>query len=326
MHLEQLVTEHALAAKHGVPDWMLGCFKRYCISFANGETDLDTHVFWVQSRNFTIDLRLPKVDELVPPKALADYSLKEIENLANYEGWEALCDWHNDQLAWRDTEASLQLHNRWTEPGILKRTGNCLIEFSPSNAYVEDWRLQPSRPGPLIGLRLIEERDFHTQQIRHKGGGLIICGDYAGLVLGRAQPLSPGSTAIEPTSPNALRTYATAAVGNQQALEALFNFETSIAKRDQTGQFKVDYSTQPSRLSEPLSPLDGFSWFESPGSSQPMLRQTLCCDGIECERLYTIDTLEPEVAFELSTGFKPEAATWFEQEAATLTRYTQILS
>ncbi len=161
MNLMELAERHARRPATSVPDWMLGYYKRRAISFANGDTDLDTHVCWVQSRNFTIDLRLPLAEDQVPARALADYSAAELQVLANHEGWEALSHWDGERLAWRG-DTSLQLHNRWPEPALLSRIGNCMIEFAPSGAYVEDWRLQPSAPGPLIGLRLIEEREVDS--------------------------------------------------------------------------------------------------------------------------------------------------------------------
>ncbi len=81
---------------------MLGCFRRRCISFANGESDEQTIVYWFQSRNFTIDLRL-----------------------------------------------------------------------------------QPSAPGPLVGLQLLQDYDEGIGRWSTRGGGLIICGDHAAQVLGR---------------------------------------------------------------------------------------------------------------------------------------------
>lgn len=325
MHLFELAARQPMPAATGVPDWLLGYFKRFGISFANGKTDLHTNVCWLQSRNFTIDLRLPKVSELVPHKKLKDYSAQEIQRLANYEGWAATCEWQGDTLSWLDTQACLQLHNRWTEPGILKRTGNCLIEFSPSNAYVEDWRLQPSQPGPLIGLRLVEERNSETGELRHADGGLIICGDYAGLVLGRAQTL-PQDDAVDLTQPNALRQLAAKAVGNQEKLSALFNFETSVAKRNAQNDFEVILSTQAARVKQPLCSLDGFSWIEQPSSSPTHLKQSVLCDGVPCERMYAVDTMEPMLQFELATGFSPAAESWFNSEAQTLTRYTEVLN
>ncbi|GLK92199.1 hypothetical protein [Pseudomonas turukhanskensis] len=313
MTLAELLAQHARRPQQGVPEWMLGYYKRRAISFANGETDLHTHVCWLQSRTFTIDLRLPLQDRQVAAKTLADYSAEELQVLANYEGWEALSEWREPMLSWH-SDTSLQLHNRWPEPAELKRFGNCMIEFAPSGAYVEDWRLQPSAPGPLIGLRLLEEREVESAVVRHRGGGLIVCGDYAALVLGRAEPLAvPDGTQ--------LRDLVAAAVGDGAQLARLFNFETSVAQGSLVEGFTVNLSTQPARVGQNLLALDGFEYLAADGR----VRQTLDVDGIRCERLFTIDTLEITLPFAQATGFTPGAAAWFERESPTLARYTQPL-
>lgn len=315
MTLEELLAHHAQRPARSVPDWMLGYYKRRSISFANGETDVRTHVCWLQSRNFTIDLRLPLKDRQAPARALADYSTHELQTLANYEGWEALCDWDGEALSWH-TETSLQVHNRWPEPALLKRIGNCMVEFAPSGAYVEDWRLQPSRPGALIGLRLLEERDLNTHCVRHRGGGLIVCGDHAALVLGRAEPIDALETGAS------LRTLAAQAIGDAQRLAPLFDFETSVASGSLAQGFAISLSTRPARLQQSLLPLDGFEFL----AERQLVSQHLIIDGVPCERLFSIDTLEPQVHFEQSTGFTPDAQAWFERESQTLNRYTQPLS
>jgi hypothetical protein len=313
MTLAELLAQHARRPQQGVPEWMLGYYKRRAISFANGDTDLDTHVCWLQSRTFTIDLRLPLKNRQVPAKALTDYSADELQVLANYEGWEALSEWREPLLSWH-SDTSLQLHNRWPEPAELKRFGNCMIEFAPSGAYVEDWRLQPSAPGPLIGLRMLEERELVSGVVRHRGGGLIVCGDYAALVLGRAEPLSvPADTQ--------LRELVAAAVGDASQLARLFNFETSVAQGSLADGFTVNLSTQPARVGQSLLVLDGFEYLPA----DDLVRQTFEVDGIACERLFTIDTLEVALPFAQATGFTPAAAAWFERESPTLTRYTQPL-
>ncbi len=313
MTLAELLAQHARRPQQGVPEWMLGYYKRRAISFANGDTDLDTHVCWLQSRTFTIDLRLPLENRQVPARALADYSADELQVLANYEGWEALSEWREPMLSWH-SDTSLQVHNRWPEPAELKRFGNCMIEFAPSGAYVEDWRLQPSAPGPLIGLRMLEEREVVSGVVRHRGGGLIVCGDYAALVLGRAEPLSvPADTQ--------LRELVAAAVGDASQLARLFNFETSVAQGSLADGFTVNLSTQPARVGQSLLALDGFEYLPA----DDLVRQTFEVDGIACERLFTIDTLEVALPFAQATGFTPAAAAWFERESPTLTRYTQPL-
>ena len=85
MHLNELVARYPQPTQ-GVPDWMLGFYKRRAISFADGLTDTQTHVCWFQSRNFTIDLRLPLEEHQVQAKPLLAYSAEELQRLANYEG------------------------------------------------------------------------------------------------------------------------------------------------------------------------------------------------------------------------------------------------
>ncbi|MBU2884588.1 hypothetical protein KO507_02290 [Gilvimarinus agarilyticus] len=312
MHLQELIEQSPYTADSGVPDWMLGFFKRRSISFANGDTDLSTHVCWLQSRNFTIDLRLPIEAEQVAAKPWQDYSAVELRRLGNYEGWVADSVWNGETLAWQN-EMALQLHGRWLEPAYLKRIGNCMMEFCPSNAYVEDWRLQPSQPGPLIGLRLTEEKNLSTGVVTTRGGGLIVCGDYAALVLAR-----PG--AIDAEHANALREKAVAAVGNGDALASLFEFETSVAQGSLTKGYKVTMSTQPNRVGEPLLPLDGFTITDN---GKTLKQCVTLCDGTDIERLYRIDTLEPMQSYSQITTTTAQANQWFEQERETLCRYTK---
>jgi hypothetical protein len=313
MTLTELIAKHGRKAEHGVPDWMLGFWKRYSISFANGMTDLHTHVCWVQSRNFTIDLRLPLEKDQPPAKPLQDYSPDELQALANYEGWTALSDWDGNALSWRDTEASFQLHNRWPEPAFLRRTGNCMIEHCPSNIYVEDWRLQTSEPGVLIGLQLIEERELASGRVRHKGGGLIVCGDYAALTLGRAVTVG---------SEKSLKQLVAEAGRDTQRLQSLFNFETSVAISSPSHGYRVMLSTRPERLGDALFSADGFEFIEE----AQQVRQRFMADGIACERIFEIDTLEAYVAYPLATPITPAAEVWFEKEAPTLRRYLEVLS
>ena len=186
MNLLELAARYPQRAEGGVPDWMLGHFRRRTISFADGRSDERTQVHWLQSRTFTIDLRLPDAPAL-PVRAWQDYDAAELRQLANHEGWVADSVWENGYLSWHGG-VSLQLHNRWPEPAQLQRIGNCMIEFGTSGAYVEDWRLQASS-GPLIGLRLLEECDAETGEVLQRGGGLILCGDRLGWVQGRAVEL-----------------------------------------------------------------------------------------------------------------------------------------
>ncbi|ROQ21393.1 hypothetical protein EDC38_2017 [Marinimicrobium koreense] len=310
MTLQELLERHARPATAGVPDWMLGCFRRRCISFASGESDNQTIVYWFQSRNTTIDLRLPVAEQQVPAKALNEYSPAELRRITDYEGWEARSQWDGELMSWFD-ETALQTHNRWPEPAELKRIGNCMIEFAPSGAYVEDWRAQPSEAGPLIGLRMIEQRNLDTGDCVHRGGGLIIAGDHAALVLGRPEPLSNDASLqeqLESASPD--------------TIQRLFDFETSVAQGSITKGFTIHHTTRSARLGQPLLPDARSDWFVE----DQEVRHRFEIEGVTHERRYLIDTLEAHCPFDLHTPWSSEAKAWFGREAATLTRYTQVLN
>ena len=112
MHIRQLIRHLAKPPVKSVPDWMLGCFKRRSISFASGDCDTDTHVFWLQGRNMTIDLRLPIELEQIPNKALEGYSREALHAWANYEGWYA-------ETVWKDNKRrSQELTNNFLKDGL----------------------------------------------------------------------------------------------------------------------------------------------------------------------------------------------------------------
>lgn len=314
MHLKDLFDHFSSPSASSVPDWMIGCFRRHCITFANGMSDTQTRVFWLQGRNLTIDLRLPPVQQQVP-LAFKQCQQEELLQLANYEGWSAHSIWRNNQLSWTDA-ASFQLHNRWPEPAILQRVGNCMMEFAPSGAYVEDWRFQPNRPGPLVSLRLLEERDLGSGELRHKDGALIIAGNWAGLVLGRA------NASIHMEKGQQLRDLVKACSHDSAQLNELFNFETSLAHGSVNEGFTIEHSTCFQRMGEVLCPLDGFEL----DASNKQVIQTLTTGSASIQRRFVIDTMEADFTFENTSSWTHEAEQWFTQEAPTLTPYLKKIN
>ncbi|MGJ7508067.1 hypothetical protein [Variovorax sp. GT1P44] len=311
MQLRELIEMHLRRPSQHVPEWMMGLYRRHCIAFADGTSDTETQVFWLQSRNFSIDLRIPRDDELpASAKPWAEYSAAELQVLANCEGWVAQSIWDGEQLVWREPTA-LQLHDRWPEPAPLRRVGNCMVELAPSGAYVEDWRLQPSAPGPLVGLRLIEEREVGSGRLLHRGGGLIVSGDHAGLVLGRPEEPSPGESLVQQVL---------AEVGNGQALSRLMDFETSMAQGSVQDGFRVTHSTCPGRVGEEIFALDGFS-LDADGT----VRQVVVREGLASERCFAVDVIEPAFSWPQVTLQTASGQAWRAREFATLDRYTRSL-
>jgi len=305
MHLSELDIS-TVAASDSVPHWMYGCFQRRSISFANGQTDTDTRVFWLQSRGLTIDLRLPIAEQQA---AAGD----DIQKKADYEGWYAHTRWDGEQLQWHNGDC-YQLHNRWPEPALLQRIGNCMMEFAPSGIYVEDWRLLSYEPGPLIGLELVSEKDLETGTESPRQGALIICGQYAGLVIGRPDPINSNGGKLKQLLANPEL--------DDGTRQNLLDFETSVAKGSLEEGFTVCHSLHSSRLQQPLVSLTGFEPAEKPG----YLRQRTQDRGRPVERLFRIDCYEKAFPFSQETPATAESLSWFNREAATLTRYTRVVT
>ncbi len=310
---ELCATAPALQPNGGVPSWTLGCFRRRAITFFTGTTDTTTRALWLQTHGLTADLRLsterPHVESL---QAVQDCSLDELVLLAKAEGGLAQSVWSNDEpgdheptsgvMQWHDW-TSFQLHAKWPEPGLLRRVGDCLIEFAPSGAYVEDWRFQLPGPGPLIGLRLVDERDAESGAVLHRGGGLVVCGRHAAFVRGR------------PQAPQGLGRLSQLLQGRDlDALTMLFACDASYGKLSSRGSYTVAASTLPWREGCTLLSLDGFSY----DAQQKLIVQETEEDERRVLRRFEVDTLEPSFDGSLATGASESGVSWLEQEADTL--------
>lgn len=302
MHLFELCESIPPAPTHprpGVPEWVLGVFRRRSITFFTGAEDTATEVIWLQSRGLTADFR--RTPPRVQPPSLAQLSELEpaaLAALARVEGGLARTRWDGQLMHW-DGWVAFQTHARWPEPGQLARVGSCMVELAPSGAYVEDWRLQPSR-GPLIGLELLDERDAKDGRILHRGGGLVIAGEHAGFVRGRAEPLPEGR----------LEDYVLAHARDGEALARAFACDAAYGTAAATaGEFTVQLATLPWRDGESLLSLEGFDPPEG-----GVLLQRVEESGRRLERRFRIDTLEREFDPALATAATPATRQWFDAE------------
>jgi hypothetical protein len=304
MRLDELAAAYPQALARAVPDWTLGCFRRRCITYANGGEDPGTHVIWIQSHGMTGDLRIPADRPSVAHRAgLADCTREELEALSLVEGGVAATAFAGERMSWSGW-CAFQPYDKWPEPGELRRIGTCLLEFAPSGIYVEDWRLQPSATTLLAGLRLVgESRDGGPLELRD--GGLVVAGDHAILSLGRRRPLA-GDAPL----PAQMRTAADPAA----LAAAIFESVTSYARRDAAGAYRVELSTDPFAPSGAALPLDGFAAGDAPG----LLVQSLVEDGRRLSRCWRIDTLLPDAPVPAATPAAASGLAWLARESGHL--------
>lgn len=274
-----------------LPQGLLGAFRRKSISFFNGETDEKTIVYWFQSASFTIDLRLKDLTQTP---------------ILQRQGWIGATLWDSEQqlLSWQvEAHANYQNHIQWPEPAKLHCIGNCILEFSPSNAYVEDWRQQANQ-GRYVGLRLDQAIHLESNTPIQLDVGLIICGD----LVAYAQSRLPQ---------------------NQQVLGAFSQLEAAHAAgvdADHINQFEVSvgslasgvqFSTQNQRLQQPFA-LDDFEIVDS-----QTLRQIKEIAGERYALYFKVDMYRPHFEFQTQTATSLNSQTWLTQEAEHLLHHAQ---
>ncbi|WP_278491761.1 hypothetical protein [Acinetobacter gyllenbergii] len=259
-----------------LPSYLLGCFRRKSISFFNGMTDEKTIVYWFQSKSFSIDLRLVDANQTA---------------VHERQGWigDTLWDSERELLSWQ-VHQNYQNHIQWPEPAKLYPIGNSILEFSPSHAYVEDWR-QQAQQGLLLGLRLFQMQHVATQQMIAMDGGLMISDQhmaYAQSRLPQQQKQLKNSPIDHPENdPKVIESY-----------------EVSVALNGSS----IGFSTISSRLQQSIS-LDDFEIEDSNTLTQ--LKQI---EG-ELYRLYFhLDMYQPDFVFNTTTATTTDTQQWLAAE------------
>jgi hypothetical protein len=300
----------ASPASPGVPDWALGCFRRKSITYCEGSTDTVTEVIWLQTRGLTADFRLaPTRPHLVRRSDILDCDPHTLSLLLEVEAGVSRTEWDGTTMSWRDW-VGFQPRVQWPEPGILRRVGDCLIEFAPSGAYVEDWRVEPAGRGPLVGLELLEERDARDGSLRHRGGALIVCGHHAAFVKGRLEALAGATDSVGPVQPEA---------SLRANLDAWFACEASYGiGTAKEGHIAIVKSTSPWREGEALLAVDGFEY-----EGGELVLQRVVEDGRSLERRFRIDTLMPYFEPGLATPITEAGEVWLAREGARLLRHAR---
>ena len=271
-----------------IPGFLYGAFRRKSISFYNGLTDENTIVYWFQSHSFTIDLRL---------KSQTGTAVQE------RQGWIGNTFWDNASqlLSWDVKDyANYQNHVQWPEPARLHAIGNCILEFSPSNVYVEDWRQQVQH-GLFLGLRLQSAFDVQSGQTLEMDGGLIICADHIAYALTRLPEVQSAVAqmdlkAVDPT-----------------VFALLESFEVSIGT---DGQAKT-YSTCSSETGKAFN-LENFEVL-----NESSLVQHVVLDDRKIDLIFELDIYQPDYQFQYTTPTTTQAEIWLQSEQDHLMQHAE---
>jgi hypothetical protein len=303
MTLDEIAAAHPQSNMLRVPAWALGCVERRSITFATGLEDTQTRVYWVQAHGMTGDIRIhPGRPQIGAETNLHTLDRNTLSRLASIEGGVAITSWSEPVMSWADW-IGFQPYDKYPEPGIMRRIGDCMIEFAPSGAYVEDWRFLPSAPGLLAGLRLVSETDTEDNTYP-RSGGLVIAGDHAIRTLCRYQELPDGTRCQD---------FVATSNDPAAALERVFQCVTDYLVREED-LWRLAASTDPRREGS-LGQLTGNL---KPGAEPGTLIETVHDTPGIAQRLWHIDSLEANVAFHQATPLAPDRLAWLDREADTL--------
>jgi hypothetical protein len=274
-----------------LPRPLLGAFRRKSITFCTGLTDETTLVYWFQSKTFTIDLRLSDGASTA---------------LLERQGWigDTLWDQAKRQLSW-NVHRSYQPRIQWPEPANLSFMGNCILEFAPSGAYVEDWRQQSTR-GPMLGLRLLSLLDETSGRVYPMEGGLVLAGEHAAYAQSRLPAVDDALQAADSLEQ---------AVADGLASDReIASYEVSIALDGEA----VTHSTQPERIGEAIFSGD----FEVGRDGAITMSKVIA--GAACTLNFSVDLHLRDFVFDWQTASTPEALDWLRRESTHLTRHASI--
>jgi hypothetical protein len=302
MTLDEIAAAHPRTNPLRVPAWALGCVRRRSITFATGAEDQSTRVFWVQAHGMTGDIRIhPARPRLSAGTDFDALDRDTLVLLASIEGGVATTSWADPVMSWANW-IGFQPYDKYPEPGVMRRIGDCMIEFAPSGAYVEDWRFLPSAPGLLAGLHLEAEIDA-TGRTHERSGGLVVAGDHAIRTLARRDELPEGTRCQD-----FVRTSADPAA----ALARVIDCVTDYMVREDDG-WRIAASTDPRREGSTVALTGALV----PTGNNGLLETVTDTPGI-AQRRWRIDSLESGHAFNQHTKLSADRLAWLERESDTL--------
>lgn len=221
-----------------VPEMLIGCWHRKSIVFRDGKVDTATKVIWLQTASGVADIRIPGDRRDLSAKTLDECSPDDLRALAEQDCFAAVtlfdsattplptAIWPPELDILRFQPAVMFPEDGWLE---WRDNGLTMIEFAPSGAYEEDWRLR-EKPDFAFHLKRLDvdcvEEIFiaGNEAIRARGKAVSARSAHDGgantlLDLGRDDP---------------------------SHLRALVDCEFSYARRSQaTGHYQIELSTLP---------------------------------------------------------------------------------
>ena len=234
-----------LIGSQTVPDHMLGCWRRRYIRFEDGTEDTSTRVIWLQTPSGLADMRISaERPDLSERLQLSDCSDDELIALAEQDcacGITIVDEFATPYLkaTWEGGDSGFMQQPviNFPEDGWFewKEGGVCMMEYAPSGAYEEDWRLlDNSREFAIHLLR----RDSETATNLYVAGAHAVLAVDRSIVIGQERPLQ------EIVAEN---------IADRDSVYTYLDTEFSYAKCEHSDEYEIVLSNLPWREGQTLA-------------------------------------------------------------------------
>jgi len=234
-----LLERHENERPRGVPDRYLGTWQRSLLQTVQ-ERDTRSRVFWLQTRLWHADLRIPDGrPDFSGITRLAECDDDQLAWLATQQGFCGITQVDGDRCTWH-RQMDFQPSNGSRDVGHMIFEGERIIETGVEADYLEIWERLPQSRGGTAALQLVVE----DGELPVRPAWLLVAGDCFLYVRGRTHPLPSAfdlGSLIARTRPV-----------RAQLLDWL-NVEISFGHRNGIAPWRIEHSTLPFREGQTLT-------------------------------------------------------------------------
>lgn len=224
------------------PDWLTGLWRRESMERADGSLDRTTRVFWGQTGNLFVDIRVP-ADRPLPTgcRGFRDLGLEQLLQLADQQAFAGHVEFDDEGLCNWIRHIDYQPDAGRPDRGRLTREGDILHERGAADsviglAYHEVYRRENAGAGRRLALRLEAATGAPFGGAAAKEAILVVLDDR--FLFARARPRRLPRA-------KSLRLLAEEAAGDRDLLESYLDCEISLGWLDEP--WRIGLSTLPWR-------------------------------------------------------------------------------
>jgi hypothetical protein len=160
-------------------------WRREVITTPAGHRDAETRVYWLQTRSWYGDIRIPATRPARADTGFMAYGAEELFELAGMQGFAGRLTADETTCVWR-RDLDFQPPASSPDEGTYELDGSTMIERGVHADYEEIWRLEPASRGLLLAFQLEAVSAMGAR------GLLLIAGDHFLSIVERPTPLPPG--------------------------------------------------------------------------------------------------------------------------------------